>query len=161
MEQLSLKGGIELAITTEKLGAKYYSDLADKFADSEQVHQIFDRLSKDEQIHEAQFKVLLDELPSKEEKSAVEDQEFLKSLSSSKFFDTSAFNVDDIENAADALEMAAEFEKNSLVYYQALKEIIGESPQLDEIIKAEKKHFVTITKVLITEAKFRGTEDRW
>ena len=70
-------------------------------------------------------------------------------------------NLDDIKDVQDALVNALDFEKASKVYYEAMAELIGDSPQLLEIINAEKEHINALMRVILTNAKFRGLADMW
>ena len=62
-----LKDSIELAITTEKLGAGFYSKLAEKFEGDKEISELFSILAKDEKTHEKQFRKLLDKVPAEGE----------------------------------------------------------------------------------------------
>jgi len=162
METLTINKSIELAITTERLGAKFYSQAAEKFAMNKEVNEVFDRLSKDELIHEAQFKALLDDVDKNDTSFSKEGLEYITATAMSKFFEGETFmNLDGIKTAHDALLMALEFEKSSLVYYQAISEAYGGNKKLDSIIKMEKGHVMAIFGAIMMESKFRGTEDRW
>ncbi len=66
-----------------------------------------------------------------------------------------------IKGRDDALGEAIKLEKATLLFYHALREAIGEKTVLDAVIRAEKDHLVALTKVLLTEAKFRGLGDTW
>lgn len=159
---MTLKSNIELAIATERLGANIYEHFATKFKNNENVKQIFERLAKDELIHESQFKELLEKMDDEGPDANEEDISLLKAFAISKFFNLDLLgDAEKIETTSDALAMAADLEKETLLFFQSLKDVFGDNGILDTIIAAEKRHFVTITKVLISEAKYRGTEDSW
>jgi len=67
MDDLSLINGIELAVTTERLGANFYKTLAKRFKENAEISELFSILAKDEEAHEAQFKTLLKKVPAGEE----------------------------------------------------------------------------------------------
>lgn len=160
MEELTLKKCMELAVTTEQLGAKFYRDLAAKFEDNPEVKEVFSRLAKDELIHEAQFKKLADEVNGNGGILSESDQEYLNAIVYSKYFDSATFeDAEKIDDPGQALVMAAAFEKATLLYYMVLRESLGDSPQLDAIIKAEKEHVTALTRVILSDAKFRGISD--
>lgn len=161
MEKLTLRKAIEIAVATEELGAKHYQELAQKFAGKSDVASVFSQLAEDEVAHEAQFKALLKEVP--EEKRSTDDDEqglLLRAAATSQFFDKKALE-EGVETAADALAKALAFERSTLFYYQSIKEVLGESPQLDEMIQAEKSHVTILMKVILSDAEFRGLADPW
>ncbi len=56
MEDLTLRKSIELAVTTEQLGADFYSRMERKFSGHKELKDIFAQLARDEKAHEAQFR---------------------------------------------------------------------------------------------------------
>jgi rubrerythrin len=161
MENLTLRKAIELAVATEELGARHYQELAKKFAGQGEVASVFEHLAEDEVSHEAQFRALLKEVP--EDKQVAGDDEsglLLRAAATSQFFDKKALE-ENIETPADALAKALAFERSTLFYYQSIRDVLGESPQLDEMIQAEKSHVTTLMKVILSDAEFRGLADPW
>jgi len=65
-----------------------------------------------------------------------------------------------IESKEDALTRAYNLERTSLLYYQALKEVM-QADILDEMIAEERKHITQVMKYLVTGAKFRGLGDKF
>lgn len=162
-DKFTLREAVELAITTEQLGAHLYARMEKKFADDSKLSEIFAKLAADEKAHEAQFKSLLKQVPEDEpEDQRYELYAFLRATAISEFFSSDSFkDTDEIKDSAEALSRAFAFEKATHQYYQALRDVIGESPQIDDIIKAEKNHVVTLMKVILSDAKFRGVSDKW
>ena len=161
MKNLTLRKAIEMAVVTEDLGAKYYRKIAKKFSHESEIARIFDQLAQDEVAHESQFKKLLDEVPagrhSREDTGLV-----LRAAAIAQFFDQKELGNDaQIKNPQDALMRALAFERSTLFYYQSLKEILGDSPQLGKMIEAERSHVVVLMKVILSDAKFRGLADPW
>ena len=163
MEDLTLHKAIETAIVTEQMGAEYYSRMERKFADDPVLKEIFGRLVKDEKAHEVQFKKILEKTPEDNNlQQQYEKYQFLRASVISTHFSKESFTESKhVNNAADALGHALAFEKSTLQYYQAIKDIIGESSQLQEIIEAEKKHVIALFKVITSDAKFRGLNYTW
>ncbi len=161
MENLTLRKAVELAIKTEQLGAEFYCEMAEKFSDFQDVKAIFTRLTKDEIIHEQQFKSLLKQVDD----SAIEKatgQDYLRATAMFKVFIGDAFaNRDLIPTPLAALTNALNLEKSTLIYYTAIEEVIGKQDILTEIINAEKEHIQALTKVILSDAKFRGMADPW
>ena len=163
MEDLNLHKSLKLAVKTEQLGAQFYERMARKFSSDKEISDIFSQLSKDEKLHEAQFKKLIESAPSEEEGSSnYEVDQYVRAIAVSEFFRIEEFKkMEEIKGREEALGAALAFEKSTLLFYQALKENLGESKQLDEIIKAEKSHITSLARVLVTDADFRGIRDKW
>jgi rubrerythrin len=160
MEGLTVRRAVEMAINTEKIGADFYSKLSQQYAEDAELARIFERLSKDEKVHEAQFRALLDDAPGR---PAVDSdspaQQFLQATAFSKYFNEGSLSK--IESAEEALGKALNFEKATLQYYEALRDIMGNSDKLQAIIDAEKDHVVTLMRVIVSDARFRSLQDRW
>ena len=163
MEHLTLRTAIEMAVATEDLGAMSYREIAGKFSSEAEIARVFDLLAQDEEAHGAQFRRLLDEVPSEKDAVGQDDAGLvLRAAATSQFFDKKALaDTAEIKTPADALSKALAFERSTLFYYQSIKEILGESPQLDKMIDAEKSHVATLMKVILSDAKFRGLSDPW
>jgi rubrerythrin len=160
-EDLTLRECIQLAVTTEEIGCKFYERLARKFADDKDIADIFSQLAKDEKAHEKQFKLLLEKVPKEElQPEKYELHQFLRATAISEFFRKDYFKqADEISTPSDALGKALAFEKATLLYYQAIRDVLGENKQLDAIIKAERNHVMAIARVVVTDARFRGLSD--
>ena len=165
MKEPTLKDSIELAITTEKLGAGFYGELAKKFESDKEIGELFSILAKDEKTHENQFRTLLDKLPAQEgEPKSEKEYQYLTAVSISEFFagDGGALkDIDAIKTRDDALARAFALEKATLLYYHAVQDILGDNDILKTIIKLEKDHLVSVMKYLMTGAKMRGLSDNW
>lgn len=162
-EGLTLRKAIQLAITTEQLGADFYKRMEKKFGGQNNLKEIFAQLAKDEIAHEAQFKTILKNTPEDEnEKQQYELYQFLRATAISEFFRKDYFTkMKEITGADEALGKALAFEKSTLQFYQAISDIIGESESLDTIIKAERNHVLALMKIIVSDAKFRGLGDKW
>ncbi len=164
-DEMTLRKSIELAVTTEKLGAGFYNTLAKKFKDENELNELFSTLAKDEVAHEVEFRSLLNKVPQGEKvEHADERYRYLAATAVSEFFmgEEGAFrDTEKIKTRDDALGRAFAFEKATLLYYHAIKDILGENEILQAIIKAEKSHVVSVMKYLLTGAKMRGLSDTW
>ena len=162
---ITLRKSIEFAATTEDMGAKYYSDLASKFSHNQEMSQLFFSLAKEEVAHKKQFVQMLKSIPEDEDSSKNgDDILYLKAMATSKYFSVEKGPFKDIDNITtreEALGKAFEFEKATLGFYQAIKEILGEHDVLNAVIAAEKKHVVNIMKIMVADGKLRGLEDPW
>lgn len=160
-EDLTVRECIQLAITTEEMGCKFYNRLARKFADKKDIAEVFSQLAEDEDEHERQFKLLLETVPKKElEPERYELHQFLRATAVSEFFQKEYFKtVDEIATPSEALGKALAFEKSTLLFYQAIRDVVGENQELDSLIEAERKHVMSIARIAVTDAKFRGIGD--
>jgi rubrerythrin len=160
---LTLKQVLEVAVAIEERGAKYYSGLASKFGGEPALAETFDRLAKDELSHAAQFRKLA-AAASPDSSVAPSDPAYysLRAAAVGDFFsDEKAPDPATVRTPADALAKALELEKSTLFYYRAVEDAIGASPELSELIAAEKAHLTAIMRVIVSDAKFRGTGDPW
>lgn len=162
MDDFTLHDALQLAVMTEQIGAKLYARFANRFAAQGEIGEIFARLAGDERLHESQFQSLLDQNPRKDEdvgRFGVDD--YLRVTAISEFFGKDAVDrLKEVETAGDALLSAVRLEKATLLFYQALRDRIGATPALDELIDAEKSHLTTLMKVILTDARFRALADR-
>lgn len=165
LEDVSLKGCIQFAIVTEELGVKFYGRLAKTFAGDQEIANLFELLSKDEQEHKEQFSKLLQNLPEEVDISHAPEQiGYLRAMSISEFFSQYQgpfIDVEKIQDRDDALQKAFRFERATLGFYHAVQDVVGEKPALTQIIEAEKSHVTRLLKVMITGEKFRSLQDKW
>ena len=161
--ELTLKQVLQLAVTTEEVGAKYYADLAEKFADEKDIAEVFQRLGQDELAHAAAFRKLVASAPADQKVGPDQESYFvLRAAAASEFFVRSGLHAPaTIRSRTDALTKAMEFEKATLFYYQSVKDALGGSPELDRLIAAEKGHLMALMRVVVSDSKFRGMGDPW
>jgi rubrerythrin len=165
LEDISLKSCIEFAVVTEEIGAGFYGRLSARFADNQEIANLFELLGNDEQVHKEQFSELLENLPEEEGVSPAPKQgEYLRAMSVSEFFTPGQgpfTDIDKIESRDDALEGAFRFEKATLGFYQAVQDVLGENATLTQVIETEKDHISRLMKVIVTGEKFRSLQDKW
>ena len=165
MSDVNLRESLLIAIDTERKGQELYKELENRFADKDsEISLIFHQLAKDEKKHERFFHSLLVDAPTTPEGEVhSRDAEFLKAATISRFFERSSEELArSIESVENALTLAFQFEKTTLMFYLALDEVIGRQEQaLAEVIHAEKEHMNTLMKIILTEARFRGLGDQW
>jgi len=163
IEKLTIERAVDFAIKTEQLGGEFYKKLAAKHADDAELSELFSLLARDEEIHEAEFKALRETLPAdRVEKLSDADQEYLRAIATAEIFygNNEALDpADRVETREDALHRALSLEKGSLLYYGAMRDVLGSSDVLDGIINAEKDHMTKVMKYLFTGARMRGLID--
>ena len=166
IEDLTIQGALAFAVETERMGNEVYQKLADKNRDDSELRGLFNRLADDEKLHEAKLDELSRALDADQRRELTDDErEYLRSVSWTEVFrgDRDPIAVaDTISSSRDALEMAYDLERSTLIFYDACRDILGEEPLLEEVIDMEKHHLTQITKYLMDpDAKVRGTSDRW
>ena len=163
-EVMTPRQAIEFAVKTEELGTRFYQQLALKFSDQSELKELFELLAKDEVVHEAQFRRLLEKTPPDQGVSTGPEFQYLRAMSLSQFFmgeEGLKKKCKEIEGKDDALGLAFELEKATLQYYTALRDVLGASETLDDVIEAEKTHLAKVMQYVITDAKFRWWSDKW
>jgi len=163
IEKLTLKRAVEFAIKTERLGAAFYSKLAATFAGDSELKQLLETLARDEEIHEAQFTRLRDELPADAALSD-DDEEYLRAIAVAEIFHGGHAALDSASTASsrdDVLARAFELEKTTLLYYEAMRKVLGPSEVLDAVIQAEQRHLKQVARYMLTGAKMRGLVDEY
>ena len=152
MEEMAPKVAVELAISVEEMGGRFYAHLAKKLGQDRELRELFSRLAADEREHQRQFTALLSAVsgpgkpPLNEEHRAHRRAEALN-----EFFGASGgpfARRDDIRTSGDALSKALALEAMTLAYYQALREVLGHSDALEALIAAETYHVEDVTRAL-------------
>ena len=164
LENLTLRNAVEFAVKTEEIGAALYDRLVKRFTEDPELKELFSALARDERIHESQFRAQLNKLPPEKAGSVqFEKADYLRAMSISDVFHGDRFRqaAEAITSREDALELCLSLEKSTLLYYQAMKEVLGPSDALQAIIAAEKEHVVKVARYLITGAKMRGLSDQY
>ncbi len=160
MTEVTIQDLIKTAIRAEELGINFYSELSKRFYKFEELKQTLELLAKDEVEHKRQFTELLSDVGEDKYEISEEDRDFLKGVDISKFFEgmeTIGANVKPIS----ILTKAYAFEKESVLYYIGIRDVVGKNPKLDQIIKIEKSHVTKLMKYILDESKFRGLSDEW
>jgi rubrerythrin len=160
MSSFFLQKAIETAIQAEELGVKFYSKLATKFAGNSELKSIFEHLAKDEVLHHREFKALLEKASFENIDVSDEDELYFMGCDISKYFS----NMEDIKTDISPVEVfkqALEFEKESVLFYTGIRDLIGINEILETIIAKEKIHVKRLMKYILDESSFRGIEDKW
>jgi hypothetical protein len=87
---------------------------------------------------------------------------YLRAMAMSDFFGGDAgliAKLDRVQDLDEALIHVLGFEKATLGYYLAVKDVLGETGALDRIIEAEKSHVARLVKYILTGEKMKGLAD--
>lgn len=137
---------VQLAVAIEKQGQKFYEIAASKVDDPE-VKAMFELLANEEAQHIKDFEKLGEKLTgdfTPNESYVGEYGDYLKVL-----IDNHVFNHDNIEKflenltvAREAMAIAFRFEKDSILIFQELYNVVNEEGKgiLAELIEQEKQH---------------------
>ncbi len=147
MNNYSINEIMEMAIQTEKLGYQFYTSISDKFKKDAGLVKLFTTLAVKEQGHEKIFTALKD-LVAKSGAEAVEWGEvskYMRAFVESEFFlgkGKALPSMDHLKTVADAVNFALGFEKETLLYFFELRNIVREKEMVDKIINEEKSHIM-------------------
>jgi rubrerythrin len=146
----------EMAEQIERNGASFYRKSAELIADPAAKKLLLD-LAAMEDEHEKTFADLRAGLSEKEKVATVFDPEgeislYLRALADTRvFFEKKINNTSSIE---DILKEAILAEKDSIVFYLGMKEMVPENfgkAKIDAIIKEEMNHIKLLSKALVME----------
>ena len=153
MNKYSINEIMEMAIQTERLGYQYYTSMAEKFKENEELQKLFSTLASKEQAHEKTFAEIMD-MVSKRGPEPVQWEEvsdYLRAFVESEFFlgkgkALPALAMENIKSVKDAVEFALGFEKETLLYFMELKESIKDKDIMDGVINEEKSHITWLAR---------------
>lgn len=151
---------VEFAIKIEQNGYAFYAGVESLISDSS-VKELIIHLKNEELAHEKTFRELLSDLTPANVRETYpgEYEEYLKAL-----VDNHVFAADNsgekalamVKNEIDALNIAMGFEKDTILFFQELRDLVSEKDQstIDRLIDEEKSHLrkLAIVKAELLEA---------
>ena len=145
----------EMAEQIERNGASFYRKSAELIADPAEKKLLLD-LAAMEDEHEKIFADLRASLSEKEKVATVFDPEgeislYLRALADTRVFFEKKIDTSSIE---DIFKEAILAEKDSIVFYMGMKEMVPENlgkAKIDAIIKEEMIHIKLLSKALVME----------
>jgi len=143
----------EMAEQLERNGAKFYRTTAENIADPS-AKELLLGLAAMEDEHEKTFASLRADLSEKEKAATVFDPEgestlYLRALADTRIFFEKEI---DISSMKDILKAAVEAEKDAIVFYLGMKDLVPDKlgrDKLDIIIKEEMGHIRILSRELI------------
>jgi rubrerythrin len=156
MEKFSLREAVEQAVQTEKLGYAFYRAVAEKFEDDSRMKELCETLADKEREHEKTFSDLAKVVRDEGVVDWEEVSKYLRAIVESEFFlgkEKSLPSLDGVKSVAEAVRFAVGFEKETLLYFYAIRDLIREKDVLSRIIEEEKSHIVWLNKVEFSAAK--------
>ncbi|MCS7187231.1 MAG: ferritin family protein [Armatimonadetes bacterium] len=144
---------VDMALEMERVGFKFYSALAEN-ASNEETRTMFQWLAGEERVHEKEFEKLREgagtyTLP---ESYPGEWQAYVQALIESLTIlgDEEIHQIAKSANFVEALKIGVTLEKDTILFYEALKRYVPESQHktVDEIIAQEQTHLRRLMGVL-------------
>jgi rubrerythrin len=143
----------EMAVQLERNGDKFYREAAQN-TDNPEYKKLLVGLSEMEVEHEKTFLDLRSELSGNEKTSTVFDPQdesalYLRALADTKVFFEKEIDFSSMKSVLKAAILA---EKDSIVFYLGMKEMVPEKygkDKLDNIIKEEMGHIRILSKELV------------
>jgi len=144
----------EIAEQIERNGAKFYRAGAEKIIDSDKKKLLIE-LAEMEDEHEITFKKMRAELTTDEKVIMTFDPEgeaekYLRALADTRVFYDKKIDTNSMEKI---LKSAITAEKDSIVFYLGMKEVVPINlgkQKLDKIIKEEMNHISLLSKELLS-----------
>ncbi len=145
MNNYSIDEILEMAIRTETLGYQFYTAMAEKFEKDADLARLFTTLAIKEKAHEKTFAELKTMVANKDAEPVEWDEvsNYMRAFVESAFFlgkGKSLPSMDHVETAQDAVKFAMGFEKETLLYFHELRNLVKEKEIVDEVINEEKSH---------------------
>jgi rubrerythrin len=147
----------EMAVQLERNGAEFYRDAAQN-TDNPEHKRLLEGLAEMEVEHEKTFVSLRSELSKKEKASTVYDPQnesalYLRSLADTRVFFKKKIDLSSMKSVLKAAIIA---EKDSIVFYLGMKEMVPEKygkDKLDKIIREEMGHIRMLSVELVALEK--------
>ena len=148
---------LEIAIETERQGAAFYERLATSTHD-ERVKEECQRLVTFEREHEKTFRRLLEQQDVQRALSSLQPsqlsdkyRQYLSALVDSNMLpdeETAQRLADEAESEADAINVALQMEKNTILFYQELQNLLGqEAGVLQTVLDEERSHVYELNEL--------------
>ncbi len=158
---------VQAAVEAEKKGEEFYRCLAGRVQNRE-VKELFEDLAQEETKHQQRFQELLDRLEPAELPAHSDQEEyeayFDALINSHMLFSCGwgEFLLNQVSNEADALKLAMNFERDSLLFFKEMKSFVPESEKkiVQQCVDEERRHLVRLKGMLPAESRDQMTEDR-
>ena len=148
---------VRIAVEIERKGQEFYAGLVKRFVDPA-ISEIFQTMLDDEENHEHLFNEFLEKYDEDGIKDSYKEtgKEFIENLASSHIFlkDKSIDEkISKISSTAEAIDLAIDFEKDSVVFFSGMKEFVFED-KLGVIDKLAKEEMLHVVRLLDLKKKY-------
>jgi rubrerythrin len=145
----------KVAIQIEENGRKFYEE-SQKNIESAEIRALFADLALQEIEHKRKFETLRAQLPPESTAPTVWDpqneiDQYVKMMADNHVFVSSPSvkdQIDRIRDAADALKLAIEFEKDSVLFFLGVEEAVSakkDQELIKSLVKEEQEHLRRLT----------------
>ncbi|HPF16750.1 MAG TPA: ferritin family protein [Thermotogota bacterium] len=144
---MQLKELLNVALRIESDGYEMYSRLAEE--NEGELQKLFKELAIQEREHQQHFKKIFDKCMENEKEYADwtddENAGYLMAFAELSIFPKLS-GTQKPENINDAIDMAIEVEKDSILFYSDLKSYFKSKQTIDQIITEEKTHLMDLLR---------------
>lgn len=143
------------AIEVETRGERFYNYLVEQ-AEDEKIRKVYEHLSREEVKHKALFEQLYERIGKVDLPAWSNAQEYLTYLNA--LIDShTLFRYKDLDEVKekissrkDALQLAIQFEKDSILFFMEMRDFVPESEKtfVTQCIEEEKSHMRQLTEML-------------
>jgi len=149
---------VRAAVEAEKKGEDFYNCLAGR-VQNEKVQQLFKDLAREEVRHKEIFQALLDRLEPVDIPAYSDSDEyeayFDALINSHMLFSCGwgEFLLDQVANEREALKLAMNFERDSLLFFKEMMDFVpqGEQKFVQQCIDEERKHLMRLKELMPEE----------
>jgi len=145
MERFSVVEAVEQAVQTEKLGYQFYRSMAARFKESKELVKLFELLADKEVLHEKRFSELKEAVKDTTIENSEEVAMYMRAIVESEFFlgkNKSLPSLDHVKTVLDAVKFAIGFEKETLLYFYEIRNIVSDKKTIESIIDEERSHII-------------------
>ena len=141
---------VRLAVDIEKKGQAFYEELIESF-DNPEIREIFQMMLNEEENHEYLFNDFLEKYTKDTVRKSFEEEGRgkIEALAASHLFvrnEKIEEKINQITSPIEAIELAIEFEKDSVVFFTGIKEYVFEDEYgvIEKLAKEEMLHDVRL-----------------
>lgn len=147
---ISIEEILQIAIQIEVNGKRFYESAAHK-TDNKYIKELFLHLAQEEVGHKMIFTNLHKELGEKGPSSAYPDEyyQYLAAMAKNHVFSSSIdelLNEEEINDERKAINMAINFEKESILLFHEMKYLVYEDDKhiIEKLIDEERSHYMKL-----------------
>jgi len=166
MADYNAADALDMAMAVEKNGEVFYNAVAQK-AVNPQVKALFEALAVQEQGHYDVFWKMAGGMEHGQPLAAFDEYKtyLYATMRSALFFgpDKALAAAEHAQNERTALQMAIDFERDTLLFFYDLSEMVGETdqPTVAKIIQEEKVHIRRLAEYYRDEQESSPSENWW
>lgn len=145
----------KVGIKIEENGKAFY-EKAQEVIDNPEIKELFQELAREEVGHKKKFEELLGRLPPRAAESTVWDPDnetdaYIKMMADQHVFvggESIEAQVSHLKNVKDALKLAINFEKDSVIFFLAIQDATDEAKGrefIGQLVKEEQQHLRRLT----------------